>query len=198
MHAVILNGAREGDDACEGANETLVRELEALGWTVESIALREKSVRPCRGCFGCWLKTPGECVQDDDGRLVARALAGADLQILLTRLSFGGYGGLLKTALDRIIPNILPFFTTRRGEMRHVLRYPDPACFLGVGVQAATDAESAAVFAELVERNALNMDSPVFGALVVAEDEPETARAERLRAFVARVGSGSAARRAAG
>jgi hypothetical protein len=45
----------------------------------------------CLGCFGCWLKTPGMCVEDDAGRQVARAIVQSDTTVLYTPATFGGY-----------------------------------------------------------------------------------------------------------
>ena len=35
---------------------------------VETFPLREMKLAHCLGCFGCWVKTPGMCVEDDAGR----------------------------------------------------------------------------------------------------------------------------------
>lgn len=188
MQAVILDGGREGDATCDAARAVLVAELAERGWSVESIRLAERSIKPCVGCFGCWFRTPGECVQADDGREVARAMARSDALVLLTPLSFGGYGRLLKTALDRVIPNILPWFTTRAGEMHHVMRYPNRQSLLGVGVQREPDAEGAAIFRELLERNGLNMDSPVIASVVLRETDDEASRRAELRDLVGKLG----------
>ena len=86
-------------------------------------------IRPCIGCFGCWVQTPGECLIDDAARQIAPAIIGSDLVIYLTPVTFGGYSSELKKALDRCICLILPFFTKIDGEMHHKPRYDRyPGC----------------------------------------------------------------------
>ena len=186
MRTVILYGG-DARDAGPATALTLLRDtLHGAGAAVTCLRVAELQIRPCTGCFNCWLKTPGECCQPDDGRLVARALATSALTIFVTPVTFGGYSGALKTAVDRMVPNISPLFQRYHGEMHHRLRYPHPATLLAIGWQQTPDAEQAALFARLVERNALNMHAPAHGSLVLtagqAPDEQRARMAELLRA----------------
>ena len=36
------------------------------GAAVETLYLRNYKINHCLGCYGCWLQTPGRCVQKDD------------------------------------------------------------------------------------------------------------------------------------
>jgi len=51
--------------------------------------LSNRTLGSCTGCFQCWLKTPGLCVIDDDGRLLAGKFIQSDLVVLLTPVTFG-------------------------------------------------------------------------------------------------------------
>ncbi|MHB9134682.1 MAG: flavodoxin family protein [Armatimonadota bacterium] len=164
MHAVILHGGAKNEAGLEAVHTMLCEALQGAGWTVETLRIAEMTIHPCSGCFNCWLKTPGECTWDDDGRQVARALVQCDLRVFLSPVSFGGYNGLLKTALDRIIPTISPLFTKIHGEMRHKMRYPHSPRALGVGWQQQPNADSADIFAQVVQRNMLNMRPPAWGS----------------------------------
>ncbi len=186
MHAVILHGGTARDVELEAAHTQLCAALGA-GWTTTSLRIEDMRIRSCSGCFGCWLKTPGECVIDDDGRAVARALAVCDLRVILTPVSFGGYGGLVKLAVDRMIPNISPLFQKIDGEMHHQLRYPHPARFLVVGWQAQPNADSAAIFSQLVRRNAINMHAPTYGSLVLTAEQPADEQRARIDKLVKEV-----------
>jgi multimeric flavodoxin WrbA len=97
-------------------------------------------------------------------------MAGSDVQVWITPVTFGGYSPALKKALDRSIPNILPFFTKVQGEVHHPQRYVKRRSFLVFGTLAAPDAEAERIFHDLVKRNALNLDSAMTGSRVIYED----------------------------
>jgi hypothetical protein len=81
-------------------------------------------VKPCIGCFGCWVRTPGACVIKDRAQGFAQLLGQTNKLIVTSRLVFGGFAPEVKAVLDRSIGFILPYFVIRDGEMHHGLRYP--------------------------------------------------------------------------
>ena len=168
MSALVLDGFRTGEG--QDILAVLTTALDRASCGTEIIALREKTIAPCLGCFGCWVKTPGECVIDDDGRAVARAAARCDLLVYFTPVTFGGVSSELKKAVDRLIPNISPFFARVRGETHHQRRYPRCPSLIGLGTLPQPNREAEAIFKTLVEHNALNFRSPRTAAAVVALD----------------------------
>jgi multimeric flavodoxin WrbA len=103
VKAVILNGSGKDDEALESIYNIIVNELTSIEWDVESFILRDLKIAYCVGCFECWVKTPGVCRFNDDGREIARQFIQSDLSIFFTPVTFGGYSAELKKALDRII-----------------------------------------------------------------------------------------------
>lgn len=79
--------------------------------------------RPCIGCFGCWIKTPGSCVLPDSYQEMGRLLSRTSELILISRCCYGGYSPFVKNVLDRSIGYIQPFFRIVGGEMHHIMRY---------------------------------------------------------------------------
>lgn len=77
----------------------------------------------CRGCFGCWTRTPGECVIQDDLKETGAWLGAANELILIARCCFGSISPAVKRVLDRAISYIHPYFEIRGGEMHHRSRY---------------------------------------------------------------------------
>lgn len=81
------------------------------------------SIRPCIGCFGCWLKTPGVCVIKDAYQQMGKNIAMCDELIIISKCMYGGYSPFVKNVLDRSISYIHPYFTIKNGEMHHQQRY---------------------------------------------------------------------------
>ncbi|MEL6501924.1 MAG: flavodoxin family protein, partial [Cyanobacteria bacterium J06623_1] len=55
-----------------------INELHKNGAKVQLFPLREIKMGSCIGCFGCWLKTPGICLEPDAGRDIAQAVVQID------------------------------------------------------------------------------------------------------------------------
>lgn len=170
MRATLLNAADPGNPDCRQGADALRRALDDYGLEVREFQLDELSVAPCKGCFGCWVSTPGECLQTDASGCVARQIIASDLWAMYAPLAFGGYGWRLKQVLDRLIGLVSPLFewsapTRRRPRYK---RYP---AMLGVGWLPACDTEQEALFARLVARNAYNMHAPASAALTLAGDK---------------------------
>lgn len=158
-------------------HEIIVDELTGIGWDVESFALRELSISYCLGCFECWVKTPGICKFDDDGRHIAGEFIRSDLAIFFTPLTFGGYSSELKKALDRIICLVSPFFKRISGEVHHKRRYERYPSLMGIGVLPQSEDDSEKIFKTLVSRNALNFHSPAhIGGVVLSSQGREENR----------------------
>ncbi len=102
------------DPFLEGAREA--------GAEVELVYLRKLKVKPCLGCFSCWLKTPGTCVQQDDVALIMPKLGEAEVWVFAMPLYVDGMPGHLKMLFDRLIPGARPVIELRDGHCRHPLR----------------------------------------------------------------------------
>jgi multimeric flavodoxin WrbA len=189
VRAVILNGSRHGEQTLAVMHSVIAAELAQRGWSVEPFILRDLDIAYCRGCFGCWDCTPGECLVDDAARDVARSVIQSDLVVFLTPVTFGGYSSQLKKAIDRILCLVHPFFAKRDGETHHVGRYGHYPRLLGVGVATRPDAESERLFTTLVARNAINLLAPASTAGVVWGGEGSTAMRDEVRRLLASIGA---------
>jgi multimeric flavodoxin WrbA len=169
MKALLLDGRLDND--FDGIRSLIIEQLEKSGFSVESIALREFEVAACQGCFDCWVTSPGECKTDDYGREITKKIIESDLVIHFTPITFGGYSSELKKALDRFIPTLLPFFTTRNGETHHTYRYDKRSSIIAVGVLNSPDEEKESLFKQLVARNSLNMGAPVHEPIIYIENQ---------------------------
>ena len=166
-----MNGSRTEDDTLDLLCDIIVAEAERSGYEVDNIALRDKKIGSCTGCFGCWLRTPGICVIDDYGRNVAEKVVRSDLLVYLTPVTFGGYSSELKKALDRMAcPGLLPFLTKKGGEVHHPRRYETTPTLVALEVLPSRELESEKLFETLVARNAVNMHTRPHSGIVYSTD----------------------------
>jgi multimeric flavodoxin WrbA len=96
--------------------------MRGAGAEVELFYTKKMKVNPCQGEFNCWFKTPGECFQKDDVRMLLPKLAAADVLVLATPVYVDGVTGGMKNLLDRLVPLAQPFFELRDGHCRHPSR----------------------------------------------------------------------------
>lgn len=161
MKVLILDGslANGRGNASAKLREALLEKARAHGWNASVFDLEGMTIKPCRGCFACWVKHPGVCAIKDDEEAILREMAASDLWVFLTPMTFGGYSSALKKALDRAIPVLLPFFIKVHGEIHHPQRYKNSRKLIVVGTQPKADEEAERIFRGLVHRNALNLAS---------------------------------------
>lgn len=133
-------------------NETLTAKNDDILFSANPI------VRPCMGCFGCWIKTPGRCVINDRCCDIPSYIAKCDEMIIISPVLFGGYSERIKAVIDRSIPYVLPYFRIVGGEMHHKMRYKH-SFQLTVLFYGKCDSEERQIAESLVRANAVN-----FGA----------------------------------
>ncbi len=98
--------------------------LEKKRLETEIIMVGRDDLAYCMGCFGCWIKKPGECVINDRMTEINQFYNCSDFVIYISPVVFGQVSANIKNALDRWLPNILPFFNTNsRGFTEHPWRY---------------------------------------------------------------------------
>lgn len=183
MKALILDGSREGDSLTPVAVLGMTSALAGRADFVERVKPCELAIAPCAGCFGCWTRTPGECVVKDDARDVVVSYLRSDLVVYATPVTFGGYSSHLKKLLDRIILSVLdPRFIVLSGEVRHRLRYRRYPKTIGLGTLPSPDPDAERLFGRLLARNGLNIHRTVESTVLVGVADPEAARhsAEKL------------------
>lgn len=89
---------------------------------IQVVTAKGKYAR-CKGCFECWVKTPGKCVISDDIQQVPLMLSKSEKMIIVSKNYYGGLSPEIKRVLDRTIPYISPFFRIVNNEMHHKMRY---------------------------------------------------------------------------
>ncbi len=175
MKIVILDGSDASDTLGQRIVSATRAHFAAANHDVHTFVLRDRRIGNCAGDFFCWVRTPGQCMVADDNRVIAAAIATADLLVYCTPITFGGYSATLKQAVDHQIQNISPFFVKLNGETHHAKRYDRYADFLVIGWQSEPDPHSEAIFRHLVWRNHLNFYAQTWHCEVVTGNPSATA-----------------------
>ena len=119
MKITMINGVPAGEwVAYEKALERLKEKHD-----VDIFTVRDLNIQYCIGCFGCWVKTPGRCVHQDDMDAILKSVVSADLQLFLSPAADGFITADTKKVLDREIPLVLPYIRNFDGECHHPTRY---------------------------------------------------------------------------
>jgi multimeric flavodoxin WrbA/putative sterol carrier protein len=92
-------------------------------------------IRPCIGCYRCWITSPGKCFYKDDMVTLQEDLLNADIIVCATPLNSFSVSSSLKALLDRTLPLTMPSFelsspvgdfeASPLGAVRNRLRFPE-------------------------------------------------------------------------
>lgn len=128
MKILAVNGSPRG---AEGNTEILLQAFlkgaQSRGAEAETVYLKEKEIKHCRGCYSCWGKTPGICVHKDDMTALLEKRRWADTIVFATPLYVYTVSGLMKDFMDRSLPLALPHIEKYGDTWAHPRRYEDKA-----------------------------------------------------------------------
>lgn len=176
MNITILNGNPQ-PGALDAHLAQLKPALEAGGHSVIQLDLRELTLRYCVGCWGCWVKTPGECANRDDSPEMGRAVINADFVLWAAPLKMGFPSGLLKRSNDKHLPLIHPYMEVDQGEAHHLRRYPkSPRLGLLLEPEADTDTRDLQIITDIHCRTALNFKTRLEFSLTTDAAPADIAR----------------------
>ncbi len=122
MRIVAFNGSPRAEQSnTDVMVEAFLAGAQEAGAEVENIYLAQKKIGHCLGCFTCWWRTPGTCIQPDDmDELIAKYLS-ADVAVFATPLYNDNVSGIMKNFIDRLLPTGGPHFEKDgNGEVRHI------------------------------------------------------------------------------
>lgn len=157
MKITILNGNPDGRNKdFDMFIEKLSIFLEKEHKKVKHLKLRGMDIKYCKGCWGCWVKKPGQCLVPDDSKIVCEETINSDLVLFASPLIMGFTSALLKKTMDKMIPLLHPYIEIVQGECHHRGRYdkyPKIALLLD---KNGVDEEDIAITVSIFERFALN------------------------------------------
>jgi multimeric flavodoxin WrbA len=167
MKVTIFNGSPRGK---EGNTHVIVKEfskgVKEAGAEVENIFLVKKKIQPCRGCFTCWVKTPGKCVIKDDMAELIQKFSGSDIVVFATPVYFDNVTGIMKNFMDRLIPAVKPHFEKDEGgECVHDNGFEKPPKLVIISSCGFPEQSHFQVLELLFKRVARNIRSDVIGEI---------------------------------
>jgi len=126
MKILVIQGSPRGK---EGNTEIIVNQFlkgaASMGAQTEIIHLKGKKIKPCSGCFTCWIKTPGICAINDDMTALIQKVRECDIIVYATPLYNYNMTALLKAFQERLLPLADPHLIKEDGSFRHPQRYPN-------------------------------------------------------------------------
>ncbi|NIA15281.1 MAG: flavodoxin family protein [Nitrospiraceae bacterium] len=167
MRITVFNGSPRG---ANGNTHTIAEAfgqgaMEA-GAEVDHVFLVKKDIRFCTGCFGCWLRTPGECIHKDDVPELLEKFVASDVIVFATPVYVDNVTGIMKTFMDRLIPLADPHFEkTEDGECRHFLRFDPGKKFVIISSSGFPEIAQFQVLRLLFRRVARNFQCVVVGEI---------------------------------
>jgi multimeric flavodoxin WrbA len=161
MRITILNGNPDGRNKdFDLFIEKLSIFLEKEQHKVKHLKLRGMDIKPCTGCWGCWVRTPGECLTPDDSRVVCDESINCDLLLFASPIIMGFVSAVLKKAMEKMIPLIHPYIELVHKECHHRRRYDKyPRLGLLLDKTDQADDEDIAITVSIFERVSLNFKS---------------------------------------
>jgi multimeric flavodoxin WrbA len=111
MHIVAFNSSPRDNETSktELILQTFLEGARRAGASTETIYLRRYKINDCLGCFSCWLKDLGRCVQKDDmAELLFEHYLKADIAVLATPIYYMTMNARMKAFIDRTLPLMDP------------------------------------------------------------------------------------------
>jgi multimeric flavodoxin WrbA len=151
------------------------------GFEIEEFCIERDDLAFCTGCFGCWIKTPGECVVKDGIGRINRAAIGSDAVVYLSPVVFGQFSANIKSVIDRWLPNMLPFFIVRPdGSTMHPPRYRQYPGQVIIGYGDSVSAMDAQLFTDITKKHRRGVEAFVYDPALSLKTQIGNARLKRV------------------
>lgn len=184
MKVLVISDASDTSQLGRKVKEELKGYLNKYNHSITTFDVQTEDMHNCVGCFGCWIKTPGECVFKDISSDINKAYIGSDIAIFVSPVRYGCYTPAIRRTLDRMIPNILPFFKKIKGEQHHAPRYKKYPGFIAFGYGEDITKEEAETFQSLCKANALNLQAKKSGTYISRRESDVTDRLNSLCSYL--------------
>jgi multimeric flavodoxin WrbA/putative sterol carrier protein len=125
MNILLLRAYPRKNGYTHRLTELFVKGVRESGAALVDRDIATADIKPCIGCYRCWITSPGKCVFNDDMVTLQDDLLNADIIVCATPLNSFSVSSSLKAFLDRTLPLTMPCFElSPRGTVRNMLRFP--------------------------------------------------------------------------
>lgn len=163
MNAYIISDKDYTTETFRHLNDLICSLLKEKGFTIEHREIGRNEIAPCIGCFGCWVKKPGECVMKDGMAEINNKCMNSDVVVYLSPVVFGQFSANIKYAIDRWLPNMLPYFMRRPDDSTiHKARYKTYPMQFIIGYGEDISQEDAQLFVDITKKHRRNIEAFVF------------------------------------
>lgn len=163
MKAFIFSDKDYQTELFQVLKESTLAFLNDKGFITELMSLGKDDLAFCTGCFGCWIKKPGECVINDRMSQINNNYVNSDVVIYLSPVIFGQFSANIKNAYDRWIPNMLPFFETRPdSSTMHPSRYDAYPKQVIIGYGNELSDEDVQLFNDITKKHRRNVEVLIY------------------------------------
>ena len=124
MKLLAFNSSpRKNKGATDIVLDKFLQGVKDAGGDCEKIYLSDKKINKCQGCFGCWTKTPGKCVfQNDDMPEILQKIEKVDIVVFATPLYHFNMSSEMKIMIERTLPLLEPFLLKDKELTKHPRR----------------------------------------------------------------------------
>lgn len=167
MKIVVFNGSPRAEQSNTHVMvEAFLEGARGAGAETENIFLAQNTIKHCLGCFACWLKTPGQCIQSDDMEALIKEYLSADVVVFATPLYVDNVSGIMKDFIDRLVPLGDPHLEKDSGgEVCHILGSKKSPKFVMISNCGFPEQSHFQVLRLLAKRMARNFKTELIGEI---------------------------------
>ena len=163
MKILLISDKEYPTKTYQGLRDQIGMFFSTREFEIEMIEVGSENLTFCMGCFGCWIKKPGECVINDMMSQINRSAMNSDVVIYLSPIIFGQFSANIKNTIDRSIPNILPFFETGpNGSTTHPPRYETYPRQVIIGYGDMVSDEDKQLFIDVIKKHLRNIEVLIY------------------------------------
>jgi multimeric flavodoxin WrbA/putative sterol carrier protein len=128
MKVMLVRGNPRKNGFTQYLTNLFLQGLREVGATVTDVDIttEQYSLRPCLGCYHCWLAKPGQCVHHDPMEKLFDVILQADVLVCATPVYYFAMSSYLKNFFERTIPlTTTGLEPSKMGILRNRMREPE-------------------------------------------------------------------------